>query len=447
MSNDEVGKTLRMRGWSNVSEDLKSEGDKELSEHERQELLNAFPTSLSSTEKQNSLMMEEDDVLTFQDDRGGLKCGERSKEENFPVKVDLQQIAKQRLSKWSARLLDPNRPRGLIETPKIIPLNDEFLSAFGKREKQDDIELNRNPVDIVPMMGDDDDDDGGSELVDALGVSSSRKKKRKKSDLVKVCVIDWVCFFLHLNSSFVIRPFGFFTIKIKIINLSYTTTETELQKKCEEYGTVLLANLIMDEEMKRSSGRAYVTFDDAESDQACIDNLNLKTFHGRKVTVHLAAEKKPRKSGGGPGLLSRFWEKKEKNLSLKCYRCGKVGHMIAECNGEVTKVCALCAGVGHEYRSCPISMVCFNCGVPGHSSRNCTRPRGMPNRLVCGTCFESGHHRWQCRVRPWHISSHGAICISCGQAGHFMCRGNKVLSNKSQMYFNMYLTFHLLAYK
>jgi len=184
-----------MRGWSNVSEDLKSEGDKELSEHERQELLNAFPTSLSSTEKQNSLMMEEDDVLTFQDDRGGLKCGERSKEENFPVKVDLQQIAKQRLSKWSARLLDPNRPRGLIETPKIIPLNDEFLSAFGKREKQDDIELNRNPVDIVPMMGDDDDDDGGSELVDALGMSSSRKKKRKKGDLVKVCVIYWICSF------------------------------------------------------------------------------------------------------------------------------------------------------------------------------------------------------------------------------------------------------------
>jgi len=199
--------------------------------------------------------------------------------------------------------------------------------------------------------------------------------------------------------------------------------------------------------MKRSSGRAYVTFDDAESAQACIDNLNLKTFHGRKVTVHLAAEKKPRKSGGGPGLLSRFWEKKEKNLSLKCYRCGKVGHMIAECNGDVKKVCALCAGEGHEYRNCPISMVCFNCGVPGHSSRNCTRPRGMPNRLVCGTCFESGHHRWQCRVRPWHISSHGAICISCGQAGHFMCRGNKVLSNKSQIYFNMYLTFHLIAYK
>ena len=47
-------------------------------------------------------------------------------------KVDL---AKKKLSKWAARLFDPNRPRGLIETPTVIPLNDEFLKEFGKREK------------------------------------------------------------------------------------------------------------------------------------------------------------------------------------------------------------------------------------------------------------------------------------------------------------------------
>jgi len=44
-------------------------------------------------------------------------------------------MAKRRLSKWASRLFDPDRPRGLVEAPQIIPLNDEFLKDFGKREK------------------------------------------------------------------------------------------------------------------------------------------------------------------------------------------------------------------------------------------------------------------------------------------------------------------------
>ena len=43
-------------------------------------------------------------------------------------------FSKKKRSKWAARLFDPNRSWGLVEALQVIPLNDEFLQAFGKRE-------------------------------------------------------------------------------------------------------------------------------------------------------------------------------------------------------------------------------------------------------------------------------------------------------------------------
>ena len=66
---------------------------------------------------------------------------------NDTTKNDLTQVAKSRgLSKWAARLLEPNRPRSLIETPQEIPLNDEFLKAFGQREKEHDKAMGRDAL-------------------------------------------------------------------------------------------------------------------------------------------------------------------------------------------------------------------------------------------------------------------------------------------------------------
>ena len=33
-------------------------------------------------------------------------------------------------------MFDPNRPRGLVQAPEIIPLNDEFLTQFGQANKE-----------------------------------------------------------------------------------------------------------------------------------------------------------------------------------------------------------------------------------------------------------------------------------------------------------------------
>ena len=85
----------------------------------------------------------------------------------------LLQQAKGRLSKWAARLFDPDRPRGLVEAPEVIPLNDEFLSSFGKREKEfdnatgkkvefDDDDLDNMDGILSENEGEGDDDKGKS---------------------------------------------------------------------------------------------------------------------------------------------------------------------------------------------------------------------------------------------------------------------------------------------
>jgi hypothetical protein len=93
--------------------------------------------------------------------------------------------AKSRLSKWAARLFDPNRPRGLVEAPEVIPLNDEFLTSFGKREKDFDDKIG-NKVEF-----DDDDLDNFDGILsdkeedEENGGGSDDKKKKKTGTKVR----------------------------------------------------------------------------------------------------------------------------------------------------------------------------------------------------------------------------------------------------------------------
>uniref|UniRef100_A0A7S0GD51 Uncharacterized protein n=1 Tax=Proboscia inermis TaxID=420281 RepID=A0A7S0GD51_9STRA len=74
-------------------------------------------------------------------------------------------FTKKKLSKWAARLFDPNRPQGLVHAPQLIPLNDEFLQVFGKREKDCDemagreIEIDKTSLDIIDVSDDENDEE------------------------------------------------------------------------------------------------------------------------------------------------------------------------------------------------------------------------------------------------------------------------------------------------
>lgn len=310
-------------------------------------------------------------------------------------------LAKNKLSKWAARLFDPNRKSlGLVEAPQIIPLNDEFLTAFGKREKEYD-EISGRVVDIEKTSLD------VEALEDAGGSSDleGNEKQHKKIDFSKIS-----------------------KGKVKLANLAYATTTATIARTCGKYGAVVDVNLILDDN-GQSTGRAYVIFEDDESAAECVNKMNEQTLEGRVIRVSISSSSSSgRKSldasgGSGGGSMrrndTRYWDR---DISTKCHQCGEVGHIAINCpNEERLRACNLCAQLGHDMWSCPMKCVCFNCGVPGHQSRDCPHRRRLPNRVVCTVCFQNGHHRFDCRERPWNSPSKEALCMQCGQKGHTMC--------------------------
>lgn len=312
----------------------------------------------------------------------------------------LLQHAKQRLSKWAARLFDPNRRRGLVEEPQTIPLNDEFLTAFGKREKKFDKAMGRE-VDVNQTIDSGDEEEADDDENEESNSNTESKKAGKKAKA---------------------------SAKIKVANLAYRTTSETLTKACEQFGALVDVKLILDEERAGmpnvfNSGRGYITFEHADDAQACIDGL--KNVDGRPLRLSLALAK-PKSTNSTPASArNRYWDK---DISTVCFRCGGVGHMEPNCtNPAKAKPCPFCASVDHNQYSCPCKQICFNCGIPGHVSRECGFQRGLARRMICGICFQPGHHRLQCRAPDSYVYSspavsNDAICLVCGKQGHFQCK-------------------------
>ncbi len=84
-------------------------------------------------------------------------------------------------------------------------------------------------------------------------------------------------------------------------NLSFDTTENDLQDAFAEHGTVTEANLMMDRATGRPRGFAFVTMSSAEEAQKAIDALNGKSVGGRPLTVNIARPREERAGGGGGG--------------------------------------------------------------------------------------------------------------------------------------------------
>ena len=89
--------------------------------------------------------------------------------------------------------------------------------------------------------------------------------------------------------------------KIFVGNLSFNTTENDLQDTFAAHGTVVEANLMMDRETGRPRGFGFVTMSSAEEAQKAIDALNGATLDGRNLTVNEARPKTERSSSGGGG--------------------------------------------------------------------------------------------------------------------------------------------------
>ena len=89
--------------------------------------------------------------------------------------------------------------------------------------------------------------------------------------------------------------------KLFVGNLSFDTTENDLQDMFAACGPVSEVNLVMDRMTNRPRGFAFVTMATAEGAQAAITQLAGKSVGGRELTVNEARPREERSGGGGGG--------------------------------------------------------------------------------------------------------------------------------------------------
>ncbi len=82
-------------------------------------------------------------------------------------------------------------------------------------------------------------------------------------------------------------------------NLSFNTSEDELRKLFEAYGTVDRVSILTDRETGRSRGFGFVEMANAEEGDKAIAGLNGTQIGGRTINVNEARPKAERASGSG----------------------------------------------------------------------------------------------------------------------------------------------------
>jgi RNA recognition motif-containing protein len=95
--------------------------------------------------------------------------------------------------------------------------------------------------------------------------------------------------------------------KLFVGNLSFNTTENDLQDLFAKHGNVIEANLMMDKMSGRPRGFGFVTMDSKESAQAAIDALNGSQVEGRALTVNEARPREER----APGSFGRSNQRRQ----------------------------------------------------------------------------------------------------------------------------------------
>ena len=94
--------------------------------------------------------------------------------------------------------------------------------------------------------------------------------------------------------------------KLFVGNLSFNTTENDLQDAFAAHGTVVETNLMMDRMSGRPRGFGFVTMSTPEEAQKAIEALNGAELDGRALTVNIARPREERSGGGGGGGRREF---------------------------------------------------------------------------------------------------------------------------------------------
>lgn len=85
--------------------------------------------------------------------------------------------------------------------------------------------------------------------------------------------------------------------KIYVGNLSYQTSEADLETAFATFGTVVSASIVRDQQTGTSRGFGFVEMDSDEAASAAIDGLNGTELDGRNLTVNEARPRSDRPRG------------------------------------------------------------------------------------------------------------------------------------------------------
>jgi RNA recognition motif-containing protein len=92
--------------------------------------------------------------------------------------------------------------------------------------------------------------------------------------------------------------------KLFVGNLSFNTTENDLQDAFAAHGTVTETNLMMDRATGRPRGFAFITMGTPEEAQKAVEAMNGTMLDGRNLTVNEARPRGERPAGGSRGAHS-----------------------------------------------------------------------------------------------------------------------------------------------
>src|SRR3954449_3349234 len=84
-------------------------------------------------------------------------------------------------------------------------------------------------------------------------------------------------------------------------NLSYATTENDLEAAFGEYGTVERVSVVRDRDTGQSRGFAFVEMTNSAEANNAIKALNGREVNGRALNVNEARPREQRGAGGGGG--------------------------------------------------------------------------------------------------------------------------------------------------
>ncbi len=88
-------------------------------------------------------------------------------------------------------------------------------------------------------------------------------------------------------------------MKLYVGNLSFETTENDLQDLFEKHGAVNEVHLMMDRMTGKSRGFAFVTMNDDTQAKAAMGAANGHELNGRALRVSEARPREDRPPGGG----------------------------------------------------------------------------------------------------------------------------------------------------